>query len=349
MEVNYNNLDDKKVEFKRVFYDVLEKNISNFKKYRKDLLKRFLVESSIYIIGLQLLLVLLIGFGVFRLGYRGVELLVEIGKSFFSYANLYAELLSIIPIVILIIVCQNGNYRDFVKKIIFPELLKVFGENINYNYNGASKGDDIDLSLQDFNQTKLFKYKVNEEHRDESLGGEYNGINFVVAETSLNYEPVKKESELGHFLFRGLAMRFDLPKSINNRVIILSKYGIHYIPKDFEKVSLEASDFSKKYNVFVKKNKKKSIQGQIEARYLLNTAFMNRFMNIQTSFRVHKIACSMNRSKLIIMLSTRRNLFEVNNIFQRIDDFSQYKHLYNEFASVLSFIDVLNLSSKTKL
>ena len=43
------------------------------------------------------------------------------------------------------------------------------------------------------------------------------------------------------------------------------------------------------------------------------------------------------------------DLFELNNMLYRIDDMNQYKKLFDEFASVFSFLEVLNLSSKTGL
>lgn len=89
--------------------------------------------------------------------------------------------------------------------------------------------------------------------------------------------------------------------------------------------------------------------GQIEARYLLNTVFLDRFMQLQTSFRVNKVKCSIYDNSLLIFLYTKKDLFEMNHLFRKIDDITQYKHLFNEFASVLSFMEILNISSKTGL
>lgn len=89
--------------------------------------------------------------------------------------------------------------------------------------------------------------------------------------------------------------------------------------------------------------------GQIEARYLLTTVFLDRFMQISTSFDIDEVQCSIFDDSMLILLSTNKDLFEMNHLFGRIDDIHQYDHLFDEFASVLSFIDVLNLASKTGL
>ena len=52
---------------------------------------------------------------------------------------------------------------------------------------------------------------------------------------------------------------------------------------------------------------------------------------------------------MLVLLATNKDLFELNNMFYRIDDMNQYKKLFDEFASVFSFLEVLNLSSKTGL
>lgn len=82
---------------------------------------------------------------------------------------------------------------------------------------------------------------------------------------------------------------------------------------------------------------------------MFNTAFLERFMQIQTSFRVGKMECSIYGKELLFLLHTKKDLFEMNHLLGRVDDVRQYESLFNEFASVLSFIDVLNLSSKSRL
>ena len=112
----------------------------------------------------------------------------------------------------------------------------------------------------------------------------------------------------------------------------------------------EYEKFNKKYDVYVQKTQIDAV-GQIEARYLFNTVFMDRFMQLHTSFRIRKMKCSICENYMLILLATNRDLFEINPIFGRIDDINQYKKLFDEISSVLLFLDVLNpsLSSKTGL
>ena len=47
--------------------------------------------------------------------------------------------------------------------------------------------------------------------------------------------------------------------------------------------------------------------------------------------------------------SLKKGPFADEHLLKKVDDINQYKTLFDEFASVLSFIDVLNLSSRTGL
>ena len=89
--------------------------------------------------------------------------------------------------------------------------------------------------------------------------------------------------------------------------------------------------------------------GQIEARYLLTTMFMERLMQLEMAFPVDCIQCSIKDKEMLILLSTNKDLFEIGHILNSLNDITQYQNMFDEFASVLSFIDVLNLASKTGL
>ncbi len=233
----------------------------------------------------------------------------------------------------------NKHYQNKVKCTFFDDLLKVFGDNIFF------AGRFIHNSL--FNNSKLYSREIMTREGDDRFDGEYNGVKFVINETDFGWNENDKHKTY-HRMFKGIAMHFTMHKEINSRVLIMSKNLWNKVPKNYEKVVVEYEKFNKKYDVWVEKNTLNN-SGQIEARYLLNTAFLDRFMQLQTSFKVSKMSCSVYKKDMLIMLSTNKDLFEMNHLLGKIDDIKQYKHLFEEFASVLSFIEVLNLASRTKL
>ena len=308
-------------------------------------------------------------------GYFGTSLLGFIpGKNEREYnleIHCWLAVIFFIGAIITNIQLTNKTYQNKIKSSLFPELLKVFSEKIFYSKNAGiianslsesivSLDDvaDIVSEMEDFGSTplipnnyfescQLYQREITQREDDDCFSGEYNGVKFEMDETDFGWNSNDKYHTY-HRMFKGLAMKFKMNKEIYPRVLILTKYSFTKIPPNFEKVTLEYENFNKKYDVWVEKFSN-GASGQVEARYLLNTVFMDRLMNIQTSFRVKKMCCSVYGDNLLIMLSTNKDLFEMNHLLGKIDDIKQYHHLFDEFASVLSFIDVLNLSSKTKL
>ena len=236
---------------------------------------------------------------------------------------------------------KNKSYQDEIKRTLFPKLLQVFDRGITYKFCTIRK--------ELFNVSELFKKEVTSKSFDDYFGGTYNEVEFCVAEATLeNVKQVKKQKPETTELFRGIAMRFKMNKLISSRIIIRSKSLFNRTPKGYERVRLEYEKFNKKFDVWVKKIEGNATD-QIEARYLLNVSFLERFMELKTSFRVRKMACSVYGDTILVLLETGKDVFEMNHLFGKIDDPRQYKKLFDEFASVLSFMDVLNLASKTKL
>ncbi len=243
--------------------------------------------------------------------------------------------------IIINISVTNKCYQDAIKRTLFPKLLQVFGNGISYKFCTINK--------KLLNNSELFKKEINSKSIDDSFGGTYNDVDFSIAESELtNIKKLKNGKTEDDRLFKGIIMSFKMNKEINSRVLIYSKSIFNKPPKGYEKVNLEYDKFNKKFEVWVKK-----VEGgatdQIEARYLLNVSFLERFMELKTSFRVSKISCSVYGDTILVLLETGKDVFELNHLFKRIDDVTQYRKLFDEFASVLSFIDVLNLASKTKL
>lgn len=314
------------------------------------------------------------------LSYLGVSLLAYIpGKRETDYDlqfHFYLQIVFIIFAVITNIIGTNKEYQNSIKSMLFPTLVKIFGEDVHYicrcipeitedltsSYLNIKDAANILMDLEKntdihgvfrvtnniIENSKLYPQPITERNDDDRFYGKYNDIEFIINETDFGWNSRDKHKTY-HRMFKGVAMNFKLNKEIKNRVLIMSKSMFNTIPKGFEKVEVEYNKFAKKYNVYVSNTGAKNGSGQIEARYLLNTAFLDRFMQLHTSFSVPRIQCSIYENQMLIMLSTRKDLFEMNHLFGRIDDVTQYKHLFEEFASVLSFIDVLNLSSKTKL
>ena len=297
-------------------------------------------------------------------------------------AHIIEAIICAIISIFIAISIRNKDYQDIVKKTFFQKLISVFGDEIFYCNSDDSfllsivdENDDLTPEMKKelkdagifknkqipkiignkfFNECGLYDREITSRDDDDSFYGKFNDVEFIINETNFGY----KYKNGYHQMFKGLAMHFKMNKNINTRVLVYSKkknwlcIPIHKlfkkkIPEGYEKIEFESEEFNKKYDVYAYKTP--DYNGQIEARYLFNTAFLERFMQIQTSFRVDRMDCSVKDDNLLIMISTKRDLFEMNHLLGRVDDVNQYKNLFDEFSSVLAFIEVLNLSSRTKL
>lgn len=303
---------------------------------------------------------------------------IEIQNGYHLNVHLFLCAILVLVIFAILIGVENKNYQTELKKTCFSKLLKVFGEDINYvNYhvntsrlfaqffgiigqiftqgvNSLFKDSEQNLEVEYnfienyiFENCGLYNHRIETRTDDDCIYGSYNGVKFIMNETDFGYETGSGKNRHYYSMFKGVAMQFSMPKHINARVLIHTKGLFKYVPRGFEKVNLEYPEFNKKYQVYV--NHTSSYEGQIEARYLLNVAFLDRFMQLKTSFRTDNINLSIDGNTMLLMLGTNKDLFEMNHLFGKIDDINQYEVLFNEFSSVLSFIDVLNLSSQTKL
>lgn len=111
--------------------------------------------------------------------------------------------------------------------------------------------------------------------------------------------------------------------------------------KKKNKVALENSKFMKKFDVYS--------SDQIEARYLISPAFMERFYNFKTIFNAKKIKCSFYDSSLMIAISTNKNLFEIGSLFKSIKDKDCIKQFFMELEIIYNMIDYFKLDEKTGL
>ncbi len=106
-------------------------------------------------------------------------------------------------------------------------------------------------------------------------------------------------------------------------------------------IKLEDVGFARKYKAYS--------SDEVEGRYLLTTAFMERFKNLHTAFGTNKAKCSFCGDKIIFAISTKRNLFEIGNLFTPLNNTKHMKRFFRELTSILEMIDYFKLDEKKRL
>lgn len=140
-----------------------------------------------------------------------------------------------------------------------------------------------------------------------------------------------------------------LPFSLYIAPVFICSYFIYYIYQQFhnkkiwdnKRITLEDPIWEKRFNVYS--------EDEVEARYLVTTAFMERFLNLNTAFGVNKAKCSFYKDQIIFAISTNKNLFEVGNLFTPTTEILGWYKFINELSSILDMIDYFKINEKTKL
>ena len=107
-----------------------------------------------------------------------------------------------------------------------------------------------------------------------------------------------------------------------------------------EEVKLEDVVFSKKWNVYA--------TDQIEARYLLTTAFMERILEVKRRFKGMNIEFSFFDNKLLIAIPSSKDMFETTSLFKSALSYYRMQNVVYQFYSIFSIIDLLKIKGNQK-
>ncbi len=139
--------------------------------------------------------------------------------------------------------------------------------------------------------------------------------------------------------FRGVFVEFDMNKNFEGHTFVLERAatnrGIKFDRSKFEDVILEDPSFMQKYEVYS--------NNQVEARYVLTTGFIERFLNMKMAFKAKYIRASFKDGKIIIAIDAGRDLFQMANL-DKDTDANTFTELFDEILSVLELINILKLN-----
>ena len=101
---------------------------------------------------------------------------------------------------------------------------------------------------------------------------------------------------------------------------------------------MEDSKFEKIFEVYS--------DSQIEARYLLTTAFMERILKLRDLFGGKSIQFRFKENTLLIAIATRQNMFEAHSFFRSNINKNKIDRVFEQFYMVFSIIKILKLNQR---
>ena len=113
-----------------------------------------------------------------------------------------------------------------------------------------------------------------------------------------------------------------------------------YIVKAEKTLNLESVDFKNKFEVY---------GDEVEGRYALTTAFMNRLLTMQTAFGSGDLTCIIDGNNISFEIKKTKDLFEVADLDKPVNSPECIKEFYNEMTSIWDMIDHFKLDENTGL
>lgn len=292
-----------------------------------------------------------------------------------------------VPIAIVLLAClweyTIRTFNSNIKKQCMPELLKAFGK-INWTpkaiaisdtkirkselfgtYNRRENDDTFSGTYKDL------KFVVSESNMENERGSGrnkrfwpvFNGVivmidsnktirNKTIVTTKGDMNVKNSEPLLWISTIMLIIYFFTLPELPIGISIFLSILALLacVLGKTFfrkkknetlNSVILEDPEFNKRYEVLS--------SDQIEGRYLVTTAFMERFKTLHTAFGSNKAKCAFFDDKVMFAISTNKNLFEIGDLFHPLTDMKHINNFMKEISAIYEIVDYFKLAEKTGL
>lgn len=303
-------------EFYNKFRQEIVPKVFEYEKERKQLLKEAIIKSIIFF---------------------------AISIFFFSFPNFAFLIIGFYFFVMSILSCSfyKKDFEIRIKKRIMPIIVSCF-ENLSWKEGGYPKGYIYEF-VQVVPQHDTW-------YSDDVFEGEHNGINFEISETSFLKEMVPQHTDrYGRIVeakytkvFEGIIVKFDMNKNFTGHTLIKPDKMFHNSPQEYmQRTVLESVEFEKKYDVFT--------TDEIEARYIITPAFMDRLKNIKFAFNVKDISCGFYNNNLFLAMPTKKDIFSIGSLYKPLNDEKQYFQMFEEILSIIKLIDHFKLNEKTGL
>lgn len=238
------------------------------------------------------------------------------------------------------------------KKIFLPMVASQFFQDFKYSQNERYGGGGFFGSLYDYffrrpednpRKASLLESGISPGHRDfhaeDVFEGMYRGVRLCLADICLRSYSQQKGGAVT--VFQGLFIELDLGKvSFTGHTAVLhNKTSFldfsHQQLAGLKRVKVPAPEFERAFDVYG--------TDQVEARYLLDPAMLERLLGIYKEFSGQGMAVAFYKNKIMILISTSYNPFEPDGLYTPAGCHHSILRVKREFEYVLSLIDRLKL------
>lgn len=331
MQSENRNIDELKSGFETFYQSRILPLMQDMEQVRKKYLHYFILACGLSCIAIPLLMWAIVHFQM-------TATIAEQNSSSFADSAAYGLM------AIIIAACGTpiALYKKKSKSKIMPLMLQYF-ESFHYQYKKTIFVDVAKTRLLD-------AYDMRE--GDDYFEGAYKNVPIKVSEEKFTQRKLVYRNNKPHYenieVFHGVLILLDMNKNFSGQTVVLQDKGflnvfskVNRDLKDLSNVKLEDSVFEKEFEVFA--------SDQIEARYLLTTAFMERMLKLRAAYHADKIEFSFLNNQLFIALETNRDMFEPTSLFKTCLNKKLVEEAYLQIVSIFAIIDILSLDKRIGL
>lgn len=239
---------------------------------------------------------------------------------------------------ILLIPCFIINYNrgsgilcSTYKARIISRLVESLIENGRYE-------PQTGISEQTFNQSKLFN-TPDRYSSEDYISGKTEQTPFCFAEVHAEEKHTQTDSKgrtttTWSTLFKGFLFIADFNKDFSGQTVVFRNSLFNFMKSN--RVKLESPVFEKLFDVYS--------TDQIEARYILSPAMMERIIALDKQFN-NGILISFYNSTVVIAVSNSTNHFE-SSLWRPVNHSKTLRNEYDTIVALTSIIEVLDLNTR---
>lgn len=178
---------------------------------------------------------------------------------------------------------------------------------------------------------------------EDHVTGLVGNVRFELAEAHLEVEHKRKDHTVHVTVFRGLIARYDFPKRFAGRTTVRADMGaignrLGHSGVEGDRVRLESATFEKAFEVFS--------TDQVEARYLLTPAFMERMLELKVHAPGGLQAAFMD-DHLWLLIDAQRDLFCRPSLWRDLRRSGHVEELIADIQLIGEIARVLRLDAQT--
>lgn len=250
-----------------------------------------------------------------------------------------ADLVFLIVMGIKINKVRKQTKKEYKLKVMSP-IVKFIDESLHYDPYSS-------ISQSQFSASKIFTQGIDRYKGDDFIKGQIGKTDIEFSEVHAEYYTKDKDGKKSyHTIFRGIFLIADFHKDFKGETYVLVDFAeklFGKLGKVFQKanfvrpklVKMEDPVFEKAFVVYG--------SDQIESRYILTPAMMERMMKLKDKSK--NVQFSFKDSKVNIALPVNKNLFEAP-FFKSMMRFDLVQEYYEYLLLAVGVVEDLDLNTR---